>query len=97
VIGDIVAELVDNGYHNICMLESRDTTTAVLAASETPATTGQEVVLIDDVQLDEENTPAERKQEAKKDTTLDRPKNPEVTAVTSKFPRGRLRRILVAT
>jgi len=54
---------------------------SILAAS---GTTGQGVVLTGDVQVDEEYLPAEKKQEAKNDTTLDRPKDSEATSVTSK-------------
>jgi len=69
VIGEIVAELVDV----ICMLEDGAATTAVLASSEIPGTTGQGVVLTGAVQMDEENIPAKGKEEMRVNTTLDRP------------------------
>jgi len=77
MISDIVAKLVDS----ICMQEGGGDATTVLPPSKRPGTTGKRVVLAGDVQVDEEDIPAEGNQEAMEDTKLDRPKDPEATTV----------------
>lgn len=92
VVGDFVAKLVDAS----CMQKGGGNATTELAPSERPGTTGQGIVLAGDVQVDEEEIPAEVNQEARKDTTLDKSKDPEVTPVTCKSSRGRPRCIFAA-